>query len=258
MRRFVLLALIALAGLSTAPACAADKPLTVFAAASLQEALTEAGKAFETRTGTPVRFSFAGSQALARQIDQGAPADLFVSADLDWMNFIDARGLLVKASRRDLASNRLVLIAPRDSRVTLRIGKGMALAKALGGGRLALADPAAVPAGRYARASLTSLGVWDQVAARTAPSESVRGALAFVARGEAPLGIVYATDARAEPRVRVVGVLPAGSHPPIVYPGAILKGARHPQAAAFLGFLQGPEARAIFTARGFIVGQRPG
>ena len=237
----------------------AGEPLTVFAAASLQESLMAAGAAFTARTGTPVRFSFGASSAMARQIDQGAPADVFLSADEEWMDWLAGKGGIVPATRRRLLSNQLVLIAPAGSKTRLTIGPGMLLARALGaGGRLAVADTTAVPAGKYARASLTRLGVWDSVEDRLLPGETVRAALAYVSRGEAPLGIVYATDARAEPKVRVVGVFPESSHPPIVYPGAVTAGSRNSGAAAFLGFLQGPQASAIFKRYGFGVLARPG
>lgn len=235
----------------------AGGPLTVFAAASLQEALTAAGAAWTATSGSPVRFSFGASSAIARQIDQGAPADVFLSADEEWMDWLQARGGIVAATRRRLLSNRLVLIAPVSSRTTLRIGPGFALARGLGGGRLAMADPASVPAGRYARASLNRLGVWASVADRLLPAENVRAALAYVARGEASLGIVYATDAKAEPKVRVLGVFPDSSHPPIVYPGAVTAASRNGAAAGFLGFLQGPRASAIFRRHGFGVLARP-
>lgn len=230
---------------------------TVFAAASLQDALSAVGAAWAAGSRPAPRFSFGASSALARQIDQGAPADLFLSADEDWMDWLAARGRIVRASRRDLLSNRLVLIAPKGSRTTLRVASGMPLAAALRSGRLAVADPAAVPAGKYAKAALTSLGVWNQAAGRLLPAESVRTALAWVARGEAPLGVVYATDAAAEPRVRVVGVFPASSHPPIRYPAAMVAASRNDGAAAFLGFLRGPRAAAIFRRHGFGVLARP-
>lgn len=246
------------AGALTVPGLArAGGTVTVFAAASLQESLTAAGAAWTATSGTPVRFSFGASSAIARQIDQGAPADVFLSADEEWMDWLQARGGVVAATRRRLLSNQLVLIAPAGSGAKLKIASGMALAKALGGGRLAVADTTAVPAGKYAKASLTSLGVWNQVADRLLPGENVRAALAYVSRGEAPLGIVYATDAKAEPKVRVVGVFPDASHPPIVYPGAVTTASRNPAAAAFLGFLQGPRAAAIFRRHGFGVLARP-
>lgn len=252
-RAFVAGAAAALAACRPGAAAA----VTVFAAASLQEALTEAGAAWTAAGGAPVRFSFGASSALARQIDQGGPADLFLSADEDWMDWLAARRRIVPASRRDLLSNRLVLIAPKESHTELTIGPGMPLARALGGGRLAVADPAAVPAGRYAMAALTSLGVWTQAAGRLLPAETVRTALAWVARGEAPLGIVYATDATAEPRVRVVGVFPASSHPPIRYPGAVVAASRNTAAARLLGFLEGPLAATVFRRHGFGVVARP-
>lgn len=247
--------LFAAAGLSLlsgAAVRAQAAPLTVFAAASLQDVLGPIGEAFTRAGGRPVRFSFAGSQALARQIDQGAPADVMISADLEWMDWLAERRRIVAATRRDVVSNRLVIIAPAAARTTLKIGPGMPLARALGGGRLALADPAAVPAGKYARASLTRLGVWSSVERRLAPSDNVRAALVFVARGEAPLGIVYATDALSEPRVRVVGVLPETTHPRIVYPAAVVAAAARPrEAAAFVGYLRGPAAQAILRRAGF-------
>ncbi|WP_269715505.1 molybdate ABC transporter substrate-binding protein [Caulobacter sp. NIBR2454] len=239
------LALAMLAG----PALAAE-PLRVFAAASLRESLTAAGAAYTRQTGTPVTFSFAGSNAIARQIEQGAPADVVVTADAEWMDWMAERKLVAAASRKTLAGNTLVLIAPAGSNTKLVARRGFPLAAALGSGRLALADPT-VPAGRYGRAALTSLGVWGGVAAKTAPAADVRAALAYVARGEAPLGIVYATDAKAEPKVRVVSVLPASSHPKIIYPAALVSGSRNPQAGAFLRFLQGPQAKAIFRDAGF-------
>ncbi|MBI5938963.1 MAG: molybdate ABC transporter substrate-binding protein [Caulobacterales bacterium] len=252
-------AFLAVAAAVAAPGFArAAQPVTVFAAASLQESLTAAGAAWTARSGTPVTFSFGASSAIARQIDQGAPADVFLSADDEWMDWLAGRNGIVPATRRRLLSNQLVLIAPAGSKAALKIGPGMALARALGGGRLAVADPASVPAGKYAKASLTRLGIWGTVESRLLPGENVRAALAYVARGEAPLGIVYATDARAEPKVRVVGVLPASSHPPIVYPAAVMARSRNSGAASFLGFLQEPQATAIFRRYGFGVLARPG
>lgn len=238
-------------------AVAATAPVTVFAAASLQESLTEAGKLWSRGSGVPVRFSFGASSAIARQIAQGAPADLFLSADLEWMDWLAGKTLIVAASRRNLLSNDLVLIAPARSRTRLTVGRGMPLARALGTGRLAVADINAVPAGRYAKAALTSLGVWRSVEDRLLPAESVRAALAYVSRGEAPLGIVYATDARADPKVRIIGRFPAGSHPQIVYPAALVAASRHRGAATLLGFLQGADAAAVFRRHGFGVLARP-
>ena len=259
MRRLTFLtSLFATLGLlASAPAVAAGPPVTVFAAASLQDALTAVGKAYTNRTGQPVRFSFGGSSAIAHQIEQGAPADVFISADTEWMAFLEGKNLVVKASRRDLISNQLVLIAPAGSNAQIKLTRGAPLAALLGGGRLAIADPAAVPAGRYGKAALTWLGIWDSVSGKLAPADNVRSALAFVARGEAPLGIVYATDAKVEPKVRVVAVFPEASHPKIIYPAALVASSHTPGAAAFLGFLQGPEAGAIFRRYGFIVLPRP-
>lgn len=248
----------AVAGLALPRLAMAAAPLTVFAAASLQESLTAAGDAWTRAGGAPVRFSFGASSAMARQIEKGAPADVFLSADLEWMDWLAERRLIVGASRRNLLSNDLVLIAPAASKVALKMGKGMPLARALGDGRLAVADTTAVPAGKYAKASLTALGVWGSVEGRLLPGENVRAALAYVSRGEAPLGIVYATDARADPKVKVVGVFPTASHPPIVYPGAVLAGSRNSAAAGFLGHLQGPQASAVIRRYGFGVLARPG
>ena len=227
-------------------------PVTVFAAASLKNALDEVGAAFTATGGTPVRFSYAASSAIARQIEQGAPADVFVSADSDWMDYLQKRNLIVATSRRDILANRLALICAVDSRIQLKIARGMPLAAALGGGRLAIAGPE-VPAGMYGRASLASLGVLDSVADKLAPAENVRAALAFVAQGAAPLGIVYDTDARVEPKVRIVGLFPDSSHPPIVYPAAQVTASHNSQAAGFLDFLKNSKAVAVFRKYGFTV-----
>jgi len=238
----------ALALAAPSPVLAQQQPLTVFAAASMTDALGEIGRAYTKATGQPVRFSFASSATVARQIEAGAKADLFVSADSVWMDRLQPR----LAAWRNLVGGRLVLVAPAASRVRMTIRPGFALAQGLGPrGRLAVGDPASVPAGQYAQAALTRLGVWPAVASRLAPAQDVRGALAFVARGEAPLGIVYASDAAAEPRVRVVGVFPAASHRPIVYPAAVLKGAG-PGAVRFYRYLGGGAARAIFRGHRFV------
>ena len=244
---------LALGAATLAPAIGHAQPARplVFAAASLTDVLPLV--AAQT-PATPVRFSFGASSALARQIEQGAPADLFISADIDWMDYLQQRSLISPATRRNLLSNRLVMIAQATSALRVRIAPGMPIAGWLGQGRLALADPTSVPAGRYAQAALTRLGVWPQVSGKVAPADNVRGALAFVARGEAPLGIVYATDARAEPRVRVVGVFPENTHPPIVYPAAVCARTRDATGATrFLGFMQTPRAAAVFRAAGFRV-----
>jgi molybdate transport system substrate-binding protein len=224
--------------------------VTVFAAASLTDSLKAVADAYKTKTGITITLSFGASSTLVRQIDQGARADIFLSADTDWMDFLQRNGLLIEASRKDLLSNQLALIAARDSKAAPRIAPHFNLAGALGDGRLALADPASVPAGKYAKAALTSLGVWDSVASKVATAENVRVALEYVARGEAPLGVVYATDARVSPSVKIVGVFPEDSHPPITYPVALMKTAS-PAARNFLVFLRGSSARAIFLRAGF-------
>ena len=223
----------------------------VLAAASLQEALTAAADVW-TRTGHPRPvLSFAASSALARQAIAGAPADLFVSADEGWMDALAQRGLVRRGSRADLVSNRLVLVAPAASRSRVALRPGVDLGALLGRGRLAMADPDAVPAGKYGRIALQRLGAWPQVARRIAAAENVRAALALVERGAAPLGIVYATDARASRRVRIVGVFPAASHPPIRYPIALLRDSRHADAPGFRAFLLSARGQAIFAAHGF-------
>lgn len=245
-----MLGAIALAwSLVLAPAQAA--PVTVFAAASLKNALDEVGREY-ARTGGEARFSYAASSAMARQIEQGAPADIYVSADADWMTYLAERRLVVAATRRDLLTNRLALIAPADSKTALKVARGMPLARALYGGRLAVAGPD-VPAGKYARAALISLGAWNGVSGKLAQAENVRTALQYVARGESPFGVVYDTDARLEPKVRIVGLFPAGSHPPIVYPAALVTGSKNPDAARFLSFMSGPQAAAVFRRHGFTV-----
>lgn len=250
-----LIALVAAVLMAAAPGRAADGPV-VFAAASLKGPLDRAAAAFKAETGTTIVISYAGSNVLAKQIEQGAPAELFISADTDWMDYVAEKELIRADTRLDLLSNELALIAPADSASTLEIAPGFDLAGALGEeGRLALADPAAVPAGKYAKAALTALGVWDAVEPKVARTENVRAALAFVAAGEASFGIVYVTDAKAEPKVRTLGVFPAATHDPIVYPAALTKTAT-PDAAAFLAFLKGPAAGAIFAEAGFVIATR--
>ncbi|MFI4973702.1 MAG: molybdate ABC transporter substrate-binding protein [Caulobacterales bacterium] len=251
-RNLVLAALASLLAWAAPVLASAAEPVTVFAAASLKNALDEAAADYTRQSGAAVHTSYAASSALARQIVAGAPADLFISADSDWMDWLVQQHGVVIATRRDLWSNHLALIAPADSRLRLRVGPGMALAKALAGGRLAVAGPD-VPAGKYAKAALISLGVFDSVQGQLAPADNVRGALLFVARGECPLGIVYDTDAKVEPKVRIVGLFPDASHPKIVYPGAVTAGSPNPQgAASFLGFLAGPRGRAVFAKYGFV------
>lgn len=227
--------------------------LTVFAAASLQEGMDEVAALWTRRSGQRVVVSYAGSPALARQIEQGAPADVFVSADVDWMDALQRQRRIVARTRFELAGNRLVLVAPASSRQpALALSTRTPLARLLGPqGRLAVADTATVPAGRYVRQALQHLGLWPQVEDRLAESDSVRMALAYVARGEAPLGIVYATDAKAEPRVRVLAVFAASMHAPIRYPVAAVGDRGATRSAGFLAFLRGAEARAVFLRHGF-------
>lgn len=246
MRRVATLLVLLLAA-----ATASAEAITVYAAASLKEALDAAARSFEAKTRDRVSVSYGGSNALARQIESGAPADLFISADTDWVEYVSGRGLAAPGSRRDLLANELVLIAPASSRTKVELAAGADIAGALGGKRIALANPEAVPAGKYARAGFASLGLWKSLEGRIAAAENVRAALAFVARGEAALGVVYRTDAMAEPRVRIVGTFPAGSHPPIVYPMVRLKRSTARAPAAFADYLASPEGRAIFARFGF-------
>lgn len=230
---------------------AAEKSLTVFAAASLTDVLQDIGAAYTQQTGVPVRFSFAGSATLARQIEAGAPADAFVSADQQWMDYLAQRRRIDMASRTDVATNVLVLVAPADSRISLDIKPGFPLRAALAEkGRITTGDPDTVPAGRYARAAFQKLGVWDTIATRVVPADSVRAALNYVIRGEAALGVVYATDIQGVDRVREVARFPAGSHPPITYPAAVtLRGGR--DAAQFVQFLRSATARSLLNQYGF-------
>jgi molybdate transport system substrate-binding protein len=245
------LLLIALLLLGAAPGHAAEKTVTVFAASSLTDVLQEITRAFTAATGIAVRVSPAASSALARQIESGSPADVFISADQEWMDYLAARKLIKAETRVDIVSNSLVLVAPADSKLNLRIAPGFDLAKALGkSGRLSTGDPAIVPAGKYAAAALTKLGVWHQVRDRIIPADNVRTALNFVALGEAPLGIVYATDARGNARVRVVDTFPASSHERISYPAAAMTTA-NAEAATFVKFLRSDKVQAIFEKAGF-------
>ncbi|MGH6888277.1 MAG: molybdate ABC transporter substrate-binding protein [Rhizomicrobium sp.] len=238
--------------IAAAPSVAAAADITVFAAASLTDALNEINGAWTKETGHTAAISFAASSGLARQIEAGSPADMFISADADWMDYLDRRNLIQRQTRRNLLGNHLVLVEPASSHARIAIVPHFDLAGALSGGRLALADPDSVPAGKYAKAALIALGVWGSVANRLAPAEDVRVALEYVARGDAPLGIVYTTDALAEPRVRIAGTFPDATHRPIVYPVALTSGAK-PIARAFLAYLSGAHARAIFRKDGFVV-----
>jgi molybdate transport system substrate-binding protein len=229
------------------------RDVLVFAAASLKDALDEANSLFLFENGSGVRVSYGASSALAKQIENGAPADVFISADLDWMDYVAERKLIKQDTRAKFLGNRLVLIASADSKLSLTIGPSFPLAQALGDSRLAMADPTSVPAGKYGKAALEKLGVWGSVAGRIAPAQDVRAALILVSRGEAPLGIVYQTDAAADKNVKVIGTFPESSHPPIVYPMAILAGSANGVAPVYVQYLLSPKAEPFFEKRGFTV-----
>ena len=230
-----------------------DKPTIIdFAAASLTNALQEVGDGFTEDSSIAVKFSFAASSTLARQIENGAPADVFFSADLEWMDYLQTRKLIQVMSRHDVLGNQLVLVAPVTSKITLHIAPNFPLLAALGNSRLAIGDPDGVPAGRYAHEALTKLDVWNTVVNRLARADSVRSAVALVDRGEAPLGIVYRTDALIDKNVRVIDVFPDNTHLPITYPIALATGAK-PDAAKFLSYVQSPAADIVFKRYGFIV-----
>jgi len=237
-------------GMAGARAADASGGVLVFAAASLANVLGDLDKAFTARTGIHVTASLAASSTLAKQIEAGAPADVYFSADLQWMDYLEQRGLLRAGSRHDVVGNSLVLIGPASGSLRVRIGPGLDLPRLLGGGHLAVADPDSVPAGIYARQALEKLGAWNGAAPLIVRAENVRAALEYVARGDAPLGIVYRTDALVEPRVRVVGVFPADSHSPIVYPIALTQRAGA-EARRYLAFITGAAAQPIFRKWGF-------
>jgi molybdate transport system substrate-binding protein len=240
-------------GSAAVPAAEPQQPqILLFAAASLTDAMQAIAAGYEKTAHVTVKSSFDSSSVLARQIEAGAQADVFFSADTAWMDYLASRNLIQAASRANVLGNRLVLIAPAQSAVQLKIAPHFPLAAALGDGRLATGDPDSVPVGRYARAALTALGVWDEIAPRLARAENVRVALLYVDRGEAPLGIVYASDALADKRVRVVDTFPASTHEPIVYPIALTASARG-EAAGFVAYLRGPQGRDIFVKYGFTV-----
>lgn len=254
MRLKCLLAGLLSLPLAVVPSVAASAAgTTVFAAASLKGALDDAARRFDAETGNRTTISYGASSALARQIEHGAPADIFVSADAEWMDYLAERRLIRTASRVNLLSNRLVLISPAASAIRIRIEHGFPLAGTLGRDRLAMADPDHVPAGKYGRAALESLGVWASVSGKIARSENVRAALALVARGEAPLGIVYRSDALAERKVRIVAEFPVSSHPRIVYPAALTVASQSAAAPGLLAFLRASAARAIWLKHGFTV-----
>ena len=227
-----------------------ERPFIVFAAASLTEAVTEVSAAFTQEAGIPVKTSFAASSVLARQIEAGAPATVFFAADEEWMDYLEKRKLLAPGSRKDVLANPLVLVAPADSTATVKITSGPALVQGLGGARIATGDPDSVPVGKYAKAALIKLGVWEQVEGRLVRAEDVRSALAFVARGDAPFGIVYLTDAKIEKRVKLLDVFPQDTYPPIRYPIAMTAGAGA-DASRFVEFVSGKRAAVIFQNYGF-------
>jgi molybdate transport system substrate-binding protein len=232
----------------------AQSNLVVFAAASLKNALDEIAATWSKDTGKPApKISYAASPALAKQLEQGAPADLFISADLDWMDYAAGKNLIKADSRFNLLGNKIVLIVPKDSKTTTLALKGADLAKVLAGGRLSMANVDAVPAGKYGKAALEKLGAWNDVKNSIAQAENVRAALLLVARGEAPLGIVYSTDAASEPNVKIVATFPEDSHPPIIYPAALTNDSKSADAKAFLDFLRSAKARTSFEKQGFTV-----
>src|ERR1700753_3040532 len=246
-----------LCGSASPPAVAQDKSLTVFAAASMKNALDDVDTAYAAKTGVKVVASYAASSVLAKQIDQGAPADIFLSADTDWMDYATKQKTIKPDTRTNLLGNSIVLIAPKDSSIDkVAIASGFDLAKRAGQGRIATGDVASVPVGKYAKAALEKLGAWDAAAPKFAMAESVRAALTLVARGEAVLGIVYATDAKVEPGVKIVGTFPADSHPPIIYPVAATTSAGS-GAGGYLDFLRTSAAKAIFEKYGFTFLVRP-
>jgi molybdate transport system substrate-binding protein len=249
----VLVLLVLSSTLWSVPASAQAERLVVFAAASLKDALDEVNAAYQREKGQETATSYAASSTLAKQIEAAAPADVFISADLDWMDYLAKKNLIKPETRANLLGNRLVLIAPADSAAKLGIVPNFPLAQALGNGRLAIADPNGVPAGRYGKAALESLGVWSSVADRLAPAENVRATLALVSRGEAPLGIVYQTDAASDKAVKIVGTFPQDTHPPIIYPIAVVTSSTNRGAPVYIAFLKSPAARPIFEKQGFTV-----
>lgn len=237
---------------------AQTKEVVIFAAASLKNALDDAAAAWVKATGKPApKISYAASNALAKQIEQGAPADLFISADLDWMDYVAGKNLIRPETRVSLLANRIALIAPADSTAKVALSSGVDLSAALAGGKLAMGNVDSVPAGKYGKAALEKLGSWDKVKDSVAQADNVRAALLLVARGEAPLGIVYTTDAAAEPKVKVIATFPEETHPPIIYPVAVLKESRNPDAQGFLTYLRGAGPKAAFEKQGFTVLNKP-
>jgi molybdate transport system substrate-binding protein len=253
IRALLLGAAVGLTAPWSVAAHAQGRDLVVFGAASLKNALDDANAHYQHDAGHKVVVSYGASSALAKQIENGAPADIFISADLDWMDYVAERKLTKPDTRFNLLGNKLVLVAPANSTVDLTIAANFPLAQALGNGRLAMADPSSVPAGKYGKAALEALGVWASVADKIAPAPDVRGTLVFVSRGEAPLGIVYQTDAAADKGVKIVGTFPESTHPPIIYPIAVTMASTHPDAAGYVGFLKSPSAKPAFEKQGFVV-----
>ena len=227
--------------------------VVVFAAASLKNALDAVNAQWQKETGKKATISYASSSALAKQMEQGAPAQMFISADLDWMDYVEKKNLIKPETRSNLLGNRIVLIAPKDKAPAIDIKPGFDLAKVLGDGRLAMANVDSVPAGKYGKAALEKLGVWASVSGKLAQAENVRAALLLVSRGEAPAGIVYQTDAASDKGVTIIGTFPEDTHPPIIYPIALTAGATHPDAAAFLAYIRSDKAKPLFEAQGFTV-----
>lgn len=235
------------------PARAQGGDAVVFAAASLKNALDAVNAQWQQETGKKVTISYAASSALAKQIEQGAPAQMFISADLDWMDYVAQKNLIKADTRSNLLRNRIVLIAPKDKAQPVEIKAGFDLSKIVGDGRLSMANAESVPAGKYGKAALEKLGAWEGVSSKIAQAENVRAALLMVSRGEAPAGIVYQTDAAADPNVKIIGTFPEDTHPPIIYPIALTAGANHADAAAFLAYVKSSKARPLFEAQGFSV-----
>ncbi len=249
---FAAATLMALA--SAVPASAADAPKTVvFAAASMKTALDAVIAKWSAETGKQATVSYASSGALAKQIEQAAPADIFISADLAWMDWLQERKLIQAASRDTLLGNALVLVAPADKAAPFTLAKGADLAGAAGDGKIAVCTVTSCPAGKYAKEALSNLGMWSAVEPQLAQADNVRAALVLVAHSEARFGIVYATDARAEPKVKVVATFPEASHKPVAYPVALTASSKNPDAAALIAYLRTPEAKTIFEGQGFTV-----
>jgi molybdate transport system substrate-binding protein len=245
-------ALLAL-GPPKTPVQAQSSDIVIFAAASLKNALDAINAQWQKETGKKATISYGASSALAKQLEQAAPAQMFISADLDWMDYVAQKNMIKPETRSNLLGNRIVLIAAKDTAQPVEIKAGFDLAKVLGDGRLSMANVDAVPAGKYGKAALEKLGVWGSVSGKIAQAENVRAALLLVSRGEAPAGIVYQTDAASDPNVKIIGTFPEDTHPRIIYPIALTVGANHPDAAAFLDYVKSAKAKSLFEAQGFSV-----